>query len=126
MSHHESHRHAVARFALIALATGTVIALSPLAQAQPAFAGRGPVSFAAIDTDHDGQITAAEFAQHRAQRMAARAAEGRLMRNAAQAPTFESLDTDGNGTLTPAELTAGQQARFAARGQGPGGRGCCP
>ena len=124
MSHHEVHRHSFTRSALIALAAGAVVALSPLAQAQPAAAGRGPVSFAAIDTDHDGQVTALEFAQHRASRQAARAAEGRPMRGAATAPSFESLDRNGNGTLSPDELAAGQQARFAARGYGQGGRGC--
>lgn len=96
------------------------IAASGLASAQPLPGGRGPVPFSAIDSNQDGAISAQEFAEHRAQRQAARAAEGRPMRNAAQAPRFEDWDTDGNGQLTPQELSQGQQARFAARHPGWG------
>jgi hypothetical protein len=42
------------------------------------------------------------------------------MRNAANAPTFESLETDENSILTPAEVRQAQQARFASRGAGYG------
>lgn len=112
--------------AALMCALGAAMAVPGLAAAQPPMAGRGPVAFGAIDLNRDGVVTADEFAQHRAQRQAARAAEGRLMRNAAQAPRFEAWDLDGDGLLTPQELASGQQARFAARGQGWGygpGRG---
>ena len=105
------------------------LAVPGLAGAQPPMTGRGPVAFGAIDLNGDGVVSAQEFAEHRAQRQAARAAQGRLLRNAAQAPRFEDWDWNADGFLTPDELLSGQQARFAARGPGrrpgPGwGRPC--
>ena len=87
------------------------------AQAQP-FAGRGPVPFAAMDLDGDGYVSSREFSQHHDARMAARAAQGRLLHNADRAPRFENWDTDGDGLLNAAEVTSGQQTRFAARRSG--------
>jgi hypothetical protein len=115
--------HRTIRPALIALGTAAVLGLSGLALAQTPPVAPGPPAFSAMDQDRNGTVSATEFAQFRAQRMAARAAQGRPMRNAANAPTFESLDTNGDGMLTPAEVTAHQQARFAGRGSagyGPG------
>ena len=83
---------------------------------------RGPVPFGVIDANKDGVISAQEFDNHRNARQTARAAQGRLMRNAGRAPNFQNLDVDGNGYLTPAELVAGQQTRMASRGAG--GRPC--
>jgi len=84
--------------------------------------GYGPAPFAAIDADGDGYVSEAEYLQHRSARQAARAAQGRMLRHAGQAPAFADWDSDGDGRLTPAELTAGQQARFQARrGQWRGG-----
>jgi hypothetical protein len=111
-----------------ALLCASLAAAGP-ASAQPLPGGRGAVSFGTIDLNDDGVISAQEFAGHRAQRQAARAAQGRPMRNASQAPRFEDWDRDGNGLLTPQELAQGQQMRFAARrsGWGPGwGPGYAP
>ncbi len=83
---------------------------------------RGPVPFGMIDADKDGVVSAEEFDNHRNARQASRAAQGRPMRNAGRAPSFQDWDVDGNGYLTPAELAAGQQTRMAARGAG--GRPC--
>ena len=117
----------VTRRVILAVAAGATLAAATLVQAQPWGGARGPVGFDTIDTDHNGVVSAAEFAQHRAQRMAARAAEGRMLRNAGQAPSFESLDRNGNGVLEPDELPRGPQGRFAARGPGAGGGpGGCP
>ena len=84
------------------------------AQAQP-YGGRGPMPFDTMDLDRDGYVSSREFSQHRDARMAARAGQGRLLRNAGQAPRFENWDADGNGLLSAAEVTTGQQARFAGR-----------
>lgn len=110
----------IARAAACALGIAAVLGFSGLAQAQPPQVNFGPPAFGTIDVDGDGRVSVDEFSQHRAQRRAARAAEGRPMRNAASAPTFESLDTDDNGYLTAAEVAQGQQARFASRGPGYG------
>ena len=111
----------VVRPAAFALGAAALLGLSGLALAQPAQVNPGPPAFAAMDQNGDGQVSADEFGLFRAQRMAARAAEGRPLRNAANAPTFASLDTNGDGVLTPAEVTQHQQARLAARGGGRGG-----
>ncbi len=92
------------------------------AQAQP-FAGRGPMPFGAMDLDGNGYVSSRKFLQHRDARMAARAAQGRLLRNAGRAPSFESWDADDNGLLNAAEVTSGQQTRFAGRRSGS--RPCC-
>ena len=91
------------------------------AQAQP-YGGRGPMPFGAMDLDGDGYVSSGEFSQPRSARMAARAAQGRLLRNASQAPRFENWDADGNGLLSLTEVSTGQQARFA--GRRGGGRPC--
>jgi Ca2+-binding EF-hand superfamily protein len=95
-----------------------------LAQAEE-MPARGPIPFAAFDGDGNGLISEQEFHARRAQRMAAREAEGRPMRGAASAPSFLELDTNADGQLTQDELAAGQQARMEQRrgmgmGRGPG------
>jgi len=105
---------------VLAGALSAILVLPALSAAQPPMMGRGPVAFSAVDLNGDGLVSAREFAEHRAQRQAARAAQGKLLRNAAQAPRFEDWDTDADGFLTADELISGQQARFAARGPGWG------
>lgn len=116
---------------------GIGVAVPGSVSAQPPPGMRGPPTFADMDLNEDGAISAEEFAEHRAKRQAARAAQGRPMRNAGQAPRFEDWDKDGNGVLIPQELAEGQQARYAGRypgwgrgwgpGHGPGyGRGIGP
>jgi hypothetical protein len=104
----------------IALGIALAAALSGVALAQPPGPGGwgGPVSFDAIDRDGNGVVTADEMARHHAERVAARAAEGRLLRHASSAPRIQDWDRDGNGVLSRDELRAGQNARFAARGWG--------
>ena len=84
--------------------------------------GRGPGSapFDLMDVDSNGGISAAEHAQFRAERQRALAAQGRLLRNAANAPAFEAIDTDGDGQISRAEMTTMRQARMADRGYGYG------
>jgi hypothetical protein len=111
---------------------GLAVAASSAAFAQPgagwmAPAGRGPVAFETLDANRDGLVSPDEHALHRANRISARSAEGRLLRNAANAPAFADWDTDGDGKLTRAEVDDGQQSRFGSRrgtmagaGFGPG------
>lgn len=88
---------------------GGMASSSALAVSVPA---RGPIPFAAFDKDGNGSVSADEFNTVHAERMAARAAEGRPMRGAANAPSFTDFDSNGDGQLTPAELSAGQQAHM--------------
>jgi len=100
-----------------------------LAVAQPGSKGgqRG-MSFSMLDLNGDAVVTEQEFNQARADFMASRAAEGRPMRNAANAPAFEQLDINGDGVLSQEELAIARQLRQQAMGgrQGkgaPGGMG---
>ncbi len=90
------------------------------AQAGPG-TNRGPIPFEIFDADGDGAVSEEEFNQALADRMAANAAEGRAMKNAANMPQFEVIDTDQNGTLSETEILVFQaQQRSAMQGQGPG------
>ena len=85
---------------------------------------KGPASFADFDLDGNGFVSEEEFNTHRAERMAAKAAEGKKMRGAADAPAFADIDTDGDGQLNPEELSAAQKAHMEkrhAKGKGQGG-----
>lgn len=102
-------------FFVTAFLTGTASAV---------MAQQGPMPFHGIDSNGDGVISEQEFNQARADRMAARAAQGRPMRNAANAPAFADLDVDGNGTISRQELMQFRQTRMQARHAMPGrGRG---
>jgi len=93
------------------------------APAQPFGGPRGPMAFGAMDLDGNGYVSSEEFHQHRGERMATRAGEGRLLRNAGEAPRFESWDTNGDGKLSRTEVATGQQERIAERSAA--GRPCC-
>lgn len=69
-----------------------------------------PPPFSDFDENGDGVVSAEEFADTRAARMAAMAESGKPMKGVASAPTFSDLDTDNDGELTEAELVAGQKA----------------
>ena len=108
-------------FSIFALAAGMAASGGVFAQT-PAWGGRGPgpAPFDLMDLDGNGGISAAEHAQFRAERQRAMAAQGRPMRNAANAPAFEAIDADGDGQISPGEMTQMRQSRMANRGYGPG------
>lgn len=96
---------------LILLATcAVVVVLSSPANAQ----GHGEhhkhqcPAYADIDANADNAVTSEEFYEFRAQRMAARAAEGGKMKNMKNAPAFEDLDLDGDGNLSADEFAEHQ------------------
>lgn len=84
-----------------------------------------PPGFEQFDADGDGFVSEEEFVQKRAERMAARAKEGRHMKGAASAPAFSDIDSNGDGKLDAAEFTAGREAHMKAmrehRPDHPGG-----
>ncbi len=74
-----------------------------------------PPTFAEVDANSDGFIVAEELYQMHGKRMAARAAEGRKLKNA-RTPDFEKIDQDGDGKLTAEEFAAHQaECRYAKR-----------
>jgi len=109
---------------------GLVFALSasmvPIAAQSEEMPARGPIPFAVYDKDGNDLISEKEFYTVRGERMAKRAAEGRPMRGAANAPAFSQFDTNSDGQLTKDEFVAGQQAQMEKR-RGMGmGRGMGP
>ena len=93
--------------------------------------GHGPPPFSVFDMDENGFVSESEFESVHAQRMAARASQGRKMHCAATAPSFADLDTDGDGQLSEAELITGQKAhraecRAMGHGAGKAGKGSLP
>ncbi|QOP42831.1 EF-hand domain-containing protein [Sulfurimonas sediminis] len=95
----------------IFLASVSLLAVGP---------GRGmnQSSFTTFDVNGDGVITQQEFMDVRAEKQAARSAQGYPMRNAANAPTFESIDTNGDGKITQTEFSNFRATRMRGRGQG--------
>jgi len=104
---------------LILLATCAVVVLLS-SQALADGHGKGKhhamPTYAEIDADGDAQVSTEEFYAFRAQRMAAKAAAGGKMKNAAKAPTFEELDLDGDGNLSTEEF-AQHQAQCPMKGK---------
>jgi hypothetical protein len=72
----------------------------------------GPPPFGYFDLDGDGKVTEQEFNTARANRMAERARQGYLLRNARRHPVFAQLDRDADGYLTPQELYAARASRW--------------
>ncbi len=101
----------LSKWSVISLALGAFIAL----QAADAPVKQGPLGFKAYDQDKNGVISREEFDDTRSKLMQKRAEEGRPMRNAGNAPTFEFFDADGDGGITPAELREGRQKRQEER-----------
>ncbi|MDJ0712524.1 MAG: hypothetical protein QNJ14_19220 [Woeseiaceae bacterium] len=104
---------------LILLATcAIVVALSMQARAEGhghgKHRGHEMPTYAEIDTNADSVVTSEEFYAFRAKRVSARAAEGRQLRNAKNAPSFEDLDLDGDGKLSAEEFSK-HQARCPMR-----------
>lgn len=108
----------------VILVVAVLIAIAVLPFAARADSHRpAPPSFEQFDTDGDGFVSEEEFNTLRAERMAARAAEGRQMKGAASAPPFSDIDTNGDGKLDAAEFTAGRDAHMKAMREKHGGHG---
>lgn len=62
--------------------------------------------FIDFDLDNNGQITQNEFNEAYAKRIGKRVKEGKMMRNAANAPSFSHIDTNHDGVIVPLEFKA--------------------
>ena len=61
-------------------------------------------AFNEFDLNADGMIIIEEFDEVRDRRIDERRQEGYMMKNLANAPSFEALDGDGDGAISPAEF----------------------
>ena len=114
----------IALFAALGVGTTTAAVAQPgWAVGQSGPAGGGPAAFSAIDMNGDGYVSADEHATFRAQRRAANAQAGRLLRNAGNAPQFTDIDADGDGRLSRTEMTQFRDQRMAGRPCNRGGWG---
>lgn len=103
--------------AILAAASVLLLAVSGMAIASHHGQGkhhRMP-AFADIDQDGNGVIVASEFYEARAARMAERAKAGGKMKNAANAPTFESIDLDDDGEISAEEFAHHQDEMKAKK-----------
>ncbi|PKN15205.1 MAG: hypothetical protein CVU67_01775 [Deltaproteobacteria bacterium HGW-Deltaproteobacteria-24] len=93
----------------VAVGSLGVITTALLAQELP---NKGPISFGMYDTNNDGVVSKKEFYDVRDARMQQKATAGMPMKNAGNAPDFESFDTNKDGQLSELELLRGQNANM--------------
>ena len=72
-------------------------------------------TFADFDLNKDGKITESEQLKARETRTEQRRAEGRQLRNQANAARFAAADTNRDGSVSPEEFAAHQATRQQAR-----------
>jgi Ca2+-binding EF-hand superfamily protein len=115
------------RFDSLYLAFVIIAASLPVAAQSVEPPSRGPMTFEAFDSSGDGRVSEQEFQSVRADRMAARAAQGAPMRGAANAPPFSFFDQNGDGSISPKKFATAHQAHMQDRpgmgrgaGTGPG------
>ena len=85
---------------------------------QGAVQGASAPTFAELDLNGDGKISAEELDAARSARMSARAADGKLLKNADNAPAFSTLDKNGDGFIDASEFQTQQQLTASQRMQG--------
>jgi len=66
-------------------------------------------TYSDYDLNGDDKITPKEFYDAQAARMNKKADEGKMMKHAGSAPSFETIDTDKNGVISPSEFSLHQQ-----------------
>ena len=99
--------------------TKSLIILLSLATALPVLnAGQGYgigmsgiTIFYTYDLNGNGSLDKTEFDHMRKTRQAKRAKEGRMLRNAATAPTFAEIDTNGDKKISKSEFSTHHKKR---------------
>ncbi|MBT4708344.1 MAG: EF-hand domain-containing protein [Campylobacteraceae bacterium] len=95
----------------VTVTAGTLCLLGSLSNAAD-LSQRGPISFAIYDTNKDGYVSESEFYDARAKRQSIRVNQGMPMKNACNAPDFNSFDTNKDSKLTKIELLEGQNTQM--------------
>ncbi|MCK5110488.1 MAG: EF-hand domain-containing protein [Arcobacteraceae bacterium] len=94
---------------LVVVGALSMVSSSLVAQNIP---DRGPISFSVYDSNNDNFVSQSEFYDARARRMSKKAAQGKAMRKAGNAPEFEVFDANSDGRITKMELLEGQNAQM--------------
>ncbi len=71
-----------------------------------------PTTFAEFDSDGDGSISKEELTIAREARKSKNAEDGKLLRNAQNAPDFSTIDTNGDGSIDSTEFIAHQTTQM--------------
>jgi Ca2+-binding EF-hand superfamily protein len=72
-------------------------------------------TFDQFDLNNDGKITPNELDEARAKRMSQNAKEGKMMRNAGNAPAFADIDTNKDGVISQEEFRLHQTQRMQSK-----------
>jgi len=76
---------------------------------------RGQLPFSAYAKDGNGTISRTEFNATRQARQQQRADEGRMMRHAADAPSFKTMDSNKDGRISRQEFNTARQQHHEER-----------
>ncbi|MBN2781979.1 MAG: EF-hand domain-containing protein [Campylobacterales bacterium] len=68
--------------------------------------------FANFDKNNDGVVTEDEFYATQGENMSQRAEQGKMMKNASNAPAFTDIDANNDGEISPDELKDFQYNRM--------------
>ena len=82
--------------------------------------------FEQYDLNHDGKITQNELEEARTKRMSQKAKEGKMLRNAGNAPLFTDMDKNNNGSLDREEFSLHQTEQMKKSNKGACAKGDCP
>ncbi|WP_207561421.1 EF-hand domain-containing protein [Sulfurimonas aquatica] len=99
----------IIKLSLVVASSLSVISAVAMAEDLP---DRGPIPFTSYDINKDGSVSESEFYDTRATRMSNKASQNMPMRNAENAPDFNTLDRDNDGKLTKLELLEGQNQQM--------------
>jgi len=83
-------------------------------------------TFEQYDLNNDGKITSEELGEARAKRMSQKAKEGKMMRNAVNAPAFAGMDKNKDGSLNKEEFRLHQTEQIKKCNKSNCPTGNCP
>jgi hypothetical protein len=95
-------KHSV--FTRSTLATLLVLAVTPVAAADPDIPARGPLPFSGVDADGNGQVSQEEFNRAHTERLQQRSQSENQYRYMGNAPAFSDIDRNADGGLSRDEF----------------------